>query len=143
MIRWIGFEDKAVGARPAALVLQVHAGGHDDGNGLEIGLPANLPEKVKPIGVGQVLPIGGLKEKVLAAHRAGLKTVILPRRNEKDLDDVPEEVRQALTFIYAERVEDVLKAALEPPARARDGGHKNGRSAQRKAKKRTSSSQER
>ena len=66
---------------------------------------------------GQVLPIGGLKEKVLAAHRAGLKVVILPKRNEKDLDDVPEEVRREMQFILADRVEDVLAAALEnPPA---------------------------
>jgi ATP-dependent Lon protease len=66
---------------------------------------------------GQVLPIGGLKEKVLAAHRAGLKTIILPKRNEKDLDDVPEEVRQSLKFVFADKIEDVLRAALEPPSR--------------------------
>lgn len=63
---------------------------------------------------GQVLPIGGVKEKVLAAHRAGLKTVILPKRNEKDLVDVPEEVRAQIKFVLAEKVEDVLNAALEP-----------------------------
>jgi ATP-dependent Lon protease len=62
---------------------------------------------------GQVLPIGGIKEKVLAAHRAGLKTVIIPKRNEKDLEDVPEEVRTQLHFVLADRVEDVLEAALE------------------------------
>jgi ATP-dependent Lon protease len=66
---------------------------------------------------GQVLPIGGVKEKVLAAHRAGLKTVILPKRNEKDLVDVPEEVRAQIKFVLAEKVEDVLSAALEPAAR--------------------------
>lgn len=66
---------------------------------------------------GQVLPIGGVKEKVLAAHRAGLKTVILPKRNEKDLVDVPEEVRAQIKFVLAETVEDVLSAALEPAAR--------------------------
>ena len=64
---------------------------------------------------GLVLPIGGVKQKVLAAHRMGLKEVILPRRNEKDLDDVPEAVRQAITFHLAGRVEDVLKVALEEP----------------------------
>ena len=53
---------------------------------------------------GQVLPIGGLKEKVLAAHRYGLTTVILPKRNEGDLDEVPEAVRKQMTFIFAERV---------------------------------------
>jgi ATP-dependent Lon protease len=67
---------------------------------------------------GQVLPIGGVKEKVLAAHRAGLKSVILPRRNEKDLGDVPDEVRREIAFVFADRVEDVLNAALEPPARS-------------------------
>ena len=61
---------------------------------------------------GQVLPVGGIKEKVLAAHRAGLKTVILPKQNEKDLDDVPEEVRKTLKFILAERVDDVFRAAI-------------------------------
>ncbi|MEP7356696.1 MAG: S16 family serine protease, partial [Anaerolineales bacterium] len=68
---------------------------------------------------GRVLPIGGLKEKTLAAHRAGLKTVIIPQRNEKDLDDVPEEVRAEMKFILADRVEDVLAAALEKPAKKR------------------------
>jgi ATP-dependent Lon protease len=61
---------------------------------------------------GQVLPVGGIKEKVLAAHRAGLSTVILPKQNEKDLDDVPNEVRKVLTFVLAEQVDDVFKAAL-------------------------------
>jgi len=61
---------------------------------------------------GQVLPVGGIKEKVLAAHRAGLATVILPKQNEKDLDDVPKEVRRKLKFVLAERVDDVFEAAL-------------------------------
>ncbi|MGB8361182.1 MAG: endopeptidase La, partial [Acidimicrobiia bacterium] len=61
---------------------------------------------------GKVLPIGGLKQKVLAAHRAGLTEVIIPRRNEQDLDDVPEQVRQDLTFHIAEHAGDVLEAAL-------------------------------
>jgi len=64
---------------------------------------------------GLVLPIGGLKEKVLAAHRAGLKTVIFPRRNENDIDDVPEEVRRDLKFVLADRIEQVLDVALEKP----------------------------
>ncbi len=63
---------------------------------------------------GLVLPIGGVKQKVLAAHRMGLKEVILPRRNEKDIDDVPKSVREAMTFHLASRVDDVLKHALEP-----------------------------
>jgi ATP-dependent Lon protease len=61
---------------------------------------------------GQVLPIGGLKQKILAAHRVGLKTVIIPQRNEKDLDDIPEEVRKALNVVLVDRVEQVFKAAL-------------------------------
>jgi ATP-dependent Lon protease len=65
---------------------------------------------------GLVLPIGGVKQKVLAAHRMGLTEVILPQRNEKDLDDVPQTVRDAMTFHLASRVEDVLKFALEPNA---------------------------
>jgi len=68
---------------------------------------------------GQVMPVGGIKEKMLAAHRAGLKTIILPKRNAMDVEDVPEEIRKALTFIYAETVNDVLKAALENPGKPR------------------------
>ncbi len=62
---------------------------------------------------GQVLPIGGVKEKVLAAHRNGLRTVILPKRNEQDLDDVPDEIKKTMKFIYVETVDDVLDSALE------------------------------
>jgi ATP-dependent Lon protease len=63
---------------------------------------------------GQVLPIGGVKEKVLAAHRNGLRTIILPKRNEPDLEDVPEEIQKTMQFVFAENVDDVLNAALEP-----------------------------
>lgn len=62
---------------------------------------------------GRVLPVGGIKEKVLAAHRAGLDVVILPNRNERDLEELPAEIRNGMTFILAERVEDVWNAALE------------------------------
>ena len=62
---------------------------------------------------GRVLPIGGLKEKTLAAHRAGIKRVILPERNKADLEDVPKEVRQDLEFIPVHRLDEVLAAALE------------------------------
>jgi ATP-dependent Lon protease len=65
---------------------------------------------------GQVLPIGGVKQKVLAAHRAGLTEVILPARNEGDLDDVPEAVREAMTFHLASDVRQVLGWALEDQA---------------------------
>jgi ATP-dependent Lon protease len=61
---------------------------------------------------GLVLPIGGVKEKTLAALRAGIKTVMLPRRNEKDLEDVPAEARARLEFVFLERVEDAVKAAI-------------------------------
>ncbi len=63
---------------------------------------------------GQVLPIGGVKQKILAAHRAGLRRVILPKRNEADLDDVPEDVRHEMTFQLAETIEDVLEHSLCP-----------------------------
>jgi ATP-dependent Lon protease len=63
---------------------------------------------------GRVLPIGGVKQKVLAAHRAGLKEVILPKRNEGDLDDVPEQVRDEIEFHIAESIDQVLEWALEP-----------------------------
>jgi ATP-dependent Lon protease len=65
---------------------------------------------------GRVLPIGGVKQKVLAAHRAGLTEVVLPRRNEGDLDDVPEQVREEMTFHLADDVRDVVKIALETDA---------------------------
>lgn len=61
---------------------------------------------------GRVLPVGGLKEKILAAHRAGIKTFILPKRNMKDLDDVPKEVIQDLKFVLVERMDDVIAVAL-------------------------------
>jgi ATP-dependent Lon protease len=63
---------------------------------------------------GLVLPVGGIKEKVVAAARAGLATVILPARNRKDYEEIPEAARNALRFIWAERVEDVTEAALDP-----------------------------
>jgi ATP-dependent Lon protease len=67
---------------------------------------------------GLVLPIGGLKEKVLAARRAGIRRVIMPRENEKDLQDLPEPVRKEMEFVPVDRIEDVLEAAL-PEARKR------------------------
>jgi ATP-dependent Lon protease len=63
---------------------------------------------------GRVLPVGGIKEKVLAAHRAGIKTVILPRRNERDLEEVPAEVRRDLKFVLVDSADEVLENALAP-----------------------------
>lgn len=96
-----------------------------------------LGRKVKPhLGMtgeitlrGQVLPIGGLKEKVLAAHRNGLRTVVLPKRNRFDLDDVPDEIKNSMEFVFVETMDEVLNAALEPPAPRADG-----KSAKRPAK---------
>jgi ATP-dependent Lon protease len=66
---------------------------------------------------GLVLPVGGIKEKVLAARRAGMKQVVLPADNEQDLHDLPDGVREEMQFVFAERVEDVLAAALPGVAR--------------------------
>jgi len=66
---------------------------------------------------GRVLPIGGVKMKVLAAHRAGLITVILPRKNERDLDDLPEDVRQKMRFLLVDRIDEALAAALTDGAK--------------------------
>jgi ATP-dependent Lon protease len=69
---------------------------------------------------GHVLPIGGVKQKVLAAHRAGIREVILPLRNEPDIDDVPEQVRAELTVRFAKTVDQVIDWALEPEPAAAD-----------------------
>jgi ATP-dependent Lon protease len=71
---------------------------------------------------GLVLPVGGIKEKVVAAHRAGIARVMLPARNRKDFEDIPEEVRQQLTFVWLERVDEAATAALEPAGPAKAGG---------------------
>jgi len=64
---------------------------------------------------GRVLPIGGLKEKVLGAHRAGITTIILPKDNEKDLADIPQEILASLTVHFVEIMDEVLRIALERP----------------------------
>jgi len=66
---------------------------------------------------GRVLAIGGLKEKTLSAHRAGLKTIIIPQENARDLDDIPESVRKDLTFIKVKHLDEVLRHALRGEAR--------------------------
>ena len=63
---------------------------------------------------GRVLPVGGIKEKVLAAHRAGLRRIVLPHKNERDIEDIPEDTRSELTFVLVDDMSEVLAAALEP-----------------------------
>jgi ATP-dependent Lon protease len=60
-----------------------------------------------------VLPVGGIKEKVLAAHRIGIKTVILPKDNEKDIDEIPKKVKKEMTFHFVRKMMDVVKLAIE------------------------------
>jgi ATP-dependent Lon protease len=67
---------------------------------------------------GLVLPVGGIKEKVVAAHQAGIKRVMLPARNRKDFEDIPEEARKKLEFIWLEQVDEAVSSALEPEAPA-------------------------
>jgi ATP-dependent Lon protease len=68
---------------------------------------------------GRVMPIGGVKMKVLAAHRAGLTTVILPKRNERDLDELPADVRSRMTFVLVDRIDEALEAGLSVKGEAR------------------------
>jgi ATP-dependent Lon protease len=62
---------------------------------------------------GSVLPVGGIKEKVLAAHRAGIKRVLLPERNRKDLVDIPESIRKDIELVFVKKIQEVLDLALE------------------------------
>ena len=78
---------------------------------------------------GLVLPIGGVKEKTIAAHRAGIKTVILPKRNEKNLSEVRDDVKKQLHFQFANTVDEVLALALGPAR-----GSANGKRAAAKQK---------
>ncbi len=81
---------------------------------------------------GRVLPIGGLKSKILAAHLSGAKIVILPRKNEKDLRDIPEEIRKQIKLVLVDSMDQVLEAALRrkpvpltaEPGKATEGGKK-------------------
>ena len=62
---------------------------------------------------GKVLPVGGIKEKVLAAHRAGIRTILLPKDNKADIDDIPQAVKRQLKFVLLEKAVDTLEYALE------------------------------
>jgi ATP-dependent Lon protease len=73
---------------------------------------------------GLVLPVGGIKEKVLAARRVGIHRVILPKDNEKDLAELPESVRKEMEFILVTRIEDALSAALTGAAKSRATNHR-------------------
>jgi ATP-dependent Lon protease len=70
---------------------------------------------------GKVLPVGGIKEKVLAARRAGIKTIIMPRRNERDLEDIQPEVRKELEMIFVDTVDEVIHHALRDGAGVQPG----------------------
>jgi ATP-dependent Lon protease len=72
-----------------------------------------------------VLPVGGIKEKVVAAHRAGIKRVMLPARNKKDYEDIPEEARKGLDFVWLERVDDAVAGALEAQNAGQQCGGEN------------------
>lgn len=81
---------------------------------------------------GRVLPVGGIREKVLAAHRAGLKTVILPQRNELHLEEIPKDIRQQIKFVFARTIDDVLTHVFgvrKDPAVAKATARQNGRTA--------------
>ena len=82
---------------------------------------------------GLVLPIGGLKEKTLAAKRAGIKEVVVPKRNEKDMPDIPEEVRNTVKFHFVENVDDVLAVALAEDTRRKPAAAAPPRTARRGA----------
>ena len=95
---------------------------------------------------GRVLPIGGLKSKILAAHLSGAKTVIIPRKNEKDLQDIPEEIRKSMKLILVDSMDQVLEAALRRKPKALDteppkvvkGGDRSSRSRRPRCAGRTS-----
>jgi ATP-dependent Lon protease len=82
---------------------------------------------------GQVLPVGGIKEKMLAAHRAKIKEVILPKVNEKDMEDIPENVRRQISFHFADTMDEVLEIAFNKPGKTKPAAKKAGKKA--KAKK--------
>ncbi len=62
---------------------------------------------------GQILPVGGVKEKVIAAHRSGIKTIILPKLNEIDFDEIPDEVKNSINFIFVDSIDEILNKIFE------------------------------
>lgn len=78
---------------------------------------------------GRILGIGGFKEKILAAHRAGLKTILLPKKNEKDVEEIPRKVRRDLEFVFVDRMDEVLPIALVQPSPQGRKKHQRGRRA--------------
>jgi ATP-dependent Lon protease len=84
---------------------------------------------------GNVLPVGGVKEKILAAHRAGIKRVILPKRNEKDLVEVPDEIRKDVEIAFVQRMDELLPLALEDtaPDKTEEGGAGTGGTRRRRS----------
>lgn len=72
---------------------------------------------------GNVLPIGGLKEKVLAAYREGIRTILLPKENQRDIEDIPEEIRGKLQFVPVAHMDEVLKTALMPREEGKEDNH--------------------
>ncbi len=86
---------------------------------------------------GLVLPVGGIKEKVLAAKRAGIHTVILPQKNEKDLEEVPEQVKKDMKFHFVQRMDEVIQIALKPEAKKRIQEAKGSRARGKKQKERS------
>jgi ATP-dependent Lon protease len=83
---------------------------------------------------GLVLPVGGIKEKVLAAKRSGITTVILPKRNEKDLEEVSEQVRKEMKFHFVQKMDEVIQIALKPEPMKRAQGAKDSRAHVKKQK---------
>lgn len=84
---------------------------------------------------GRVLPIGGLKEKTLAAKRMGIKTVIIPKRNKKDLEEIPRYIKKDMEFVFAETMDDVLKVALKRPKRERARSSENTKSSTKRKRR--------
>jgi ATP-dependent Lon protease len=81
---------------------------------INLAVPAAMTGEISLRGL--VLPVGGIKEKTVAAHRAGIRTVLLPARNRKDLEDISESVRNELDFVWLERVDDAVANAISSPA---------------------------